>query len=520
MAAQAPDLADAPGEDGRQLVVFALGEERLALPMSAVREIVRPLPLVPVPRAPELLLGLANLRGRVLPVLDLRRLVGAAPREPDEATRVLVLEWRGSRLGLVVDAVHRVLEAAADALETARGAAAALATGVLAGVVRDGAEVVQVLDLDALLDGRLEAVAAGAGEGPVLEAAEGAETGADGGGASGEDDGSEQLVAFRVGGQELALRIGEVREIVRLPERVEAVPGAGPHALGLMPLRGRTLPLVSLAALLGIEAAPPAAGARVLVTALPVGGRRLAVGLVVDAVREVLRVPEAAREAVPALLARGGGLGEIGELCRLEGGRRLVAVLEAGRLGALEALGEVAEANAEEADMDPESMHAETEGDAEDEVQLVVFQLDGEEYGLPVEAVREITRVPERLSRVPRTPEWVEGLVNLRGSALPVLDMRARFGLPRAARSERQRILVLDLAGTRTGFVTDSVTEVLSVPRALVEAAPRLSEEQARLMGRVVNLAEGGRMIVVLDPEALVDEDEREALAESARSAA
>ena len=517
MVAPAPDLAEERQEAARQLVVFALGEERLALPMSAVREIVRPLPLAPVPRAPELLLGLANLRGRVLPVLDLRRLVGAEPREPDDATRVLVLEWRGSRLGLVVDAVRRVLEAAADALETARGAAAALATDVLAGVVRDGAEVVQVLDLEALLDGRLEEVSAGTGEGPVLEAGEGRHEGA-AEADEGEDDGGEQLVAFRVGGQELALRIGEVREIVRLPERVEAVPGAGPHALGLMPLRGRTLPLVSLAALLGIEAAPPAEGARVLVTALPVGGRRLAVGLVVDAVREVLRVPETAREAVPALLARGGGLGEIGQICRLEGGRRLVAVLEGGRLAALEALGEVAEANAEDADMDPESMHVEAE--AEDDVQLVVFRLDGEEYGLPVEVVREITRVPERLSRVPRTPEWVEGLVNLRGSALPVLDMRARFGLPRAARSERQRILVLDLDGARTGFVTDSVTEVLSVPRALVEAAPRLEEAQARLKGRVVNLAEGGRMIVVLDPSALVDEGEREALAESARSAA
>ncbi len=172
MVAPAPDLAEERQEAARQLVVFALGEERLALPMSAVREIVRPLPLAPVPRAPGFLLGLANLRGRVLPVLDLRRLVGAEPREPDDATRVLVLEWRGSRLGLVVDAVRRVLEAAADALETARGAAAALATDVLAGVVRDGAEVVQVLDLEVLLDGRLEEAAPQAVEGPVLEAAD------------------------------------------------------------------------------------------------------------------------------------------------------------------------------------------------------------------------------------------------------------------------------------------------------------------------------------------------------------
>ncbi len=512
MAGATPAVEPNREGPGLQLVVFALGEEELALPMSAVREIVRMLPLAPVPRAPAYLLGLANLRGRVLPVLDLRRLMGAEPRAPSACTRVLVLEHRGSRLGLMVDAVRRVLEADASSVEPAREQARALGASTLESVVRTEGAVVQVLALDALLADDFQETARGAGSGPTLEAVSDEEGPAGATGAE-EDEGA-QLVAFRVGGQELALPVGEVREIVRLPEHLEAVPGAGPHALGLMPLRGSTLPLVSLAALLGLPASPPADGARVLVTALPVGGRRLTVGLVVDGVHEVLRVPEASREAVPALLARGGGLAEVGQLCRLEGGRRLVAVLEPHRLGAMGGLAEVATTSAVEAEMETESLVPEA-AETEDDVQLVVFQLDGEEYGLPVEAVQEITRVPERLSRVPRTPAWIEGLVNLRGAVLPVLDMRARFGLPRGERTERQRILVLDLGGTRTGFVTDSVTEVLAVPRAQVEAAPRLSEDQARLMGRVVNLAESGRMIVLLDPQALVDDDERAALAGS-----
>jgi len=515
--------ARADTEGAARLVVFGLGGERLALPMACVREIVRMLPLQPVPRAPAPLLGLANLRGRVLPVLDLRRLLGAPAREPDEAARILVLETAGSRLGLVVDRVLRVAAAGVEPVAGGERAGGLLGSAALAGVVRAGGELVQVLALEPLLAplsaGIAEAAAAAEGRaGGFLAEAGGEREAAQARGEA--DEACEQLVAFHAGGQELALPIGEVREIVRLPERLERVPDAAPHAIGVMDLRGETLPLLDLAAALGLGETPAREGSRVLVVPVPAGGRRAPVGLVVERVREVLRVPESAREGVPALLARGGGMDEIDHVCRLEGGRRLVPVLATARLGALEAVR--AAAGGEEEAMLDEALTAGTPEAAaeEDEVQLVVFQLDGEEYGVPVEAVREITRVPERLSRVPMTPPWVVGLVNLRGAVLPVLDMRERFGLAPAARSERQRILVLELGGCRTGFVTDAVTEVLGVPRALLESAPRLSEAQARLMGRVVNLPDSGRMIVVIDPARLVDDDERAALEESSRAAA
>ncbi len=520
-AAEASRAAEPTGEAGGQLVIFGLDGERLALPMAAVREIVRTLPLGPVPRAPDCLLGLANLRGRVLPVLDLRRLLGAPAREPDEAARILVIEHGGSRMGLLVDRVLRVVATGAEAVAGGARAGGLLGSAALAGVVRAGGELVQVLDLDALLAAHLKDEA-GAGAGPRGGVRLGEAGGIEDDGPAGEDDGDgmEQLVAFRVRGQELALRIAEVREIVRLPERLERVPDAAPHALGVMALRGETLPLVDMGAVLGLGPVPAPEGGRVLVVDVPAGRCRTRVGLVVESVREVLRVPESAREAVPGLLARGGGLDEIDHVCRLEGGRRLVPVVTAARLESL-AGARAAAGTEDEAMHEDDPMEGAPAPEAEeDEVQLVVFQLDGEEYGVPVEAVREITRVPDRLSRVPKTPPWVVGLVNLRGAVLPVLDMRERFGLGRAGRSDRQRILVLELGGSRTGFVTDAVTEVLPVPRALVEAAPRLSEEQARLMGRVVNLPDSGRMIVVIDPAHLVDEDERAALEESVRSAA
>ena len=85
-----------------------------------------------------------------------------------------------------------------------------------------------------------------------------------------------------------------------------------------------------------------------------------------------------------------------------------------------------------------------------------MFRLMDEEYGVPIDAVQEIVRVPELLTRVPKTPAFIEGVINLRGAVLPVVDQRRRFGLPGAERNDRQRIMVFTISGVRTGFIVDS----------------------------------------------------------------
>jgi purine-binding chemotaxis protein CheW len=151
--------------------------------------------------------------------------------------------------------------------------------------------------------------------------------------------------------------------------------------------------------------------------------------------------------------------------------------------------------------------------DVDDDDKLVVFQLAGQEYGVMVASVQEIIRVPSEMSRVPKTEAFIEGMVNLRGSVLPVLDMRARFGMDRADRNDRQRILVFNQAGVCTGFIVDSVSEVLRLGTSVLEDAPRLSDEQARIMGRVANLKDQKRMIQILDAKELVTREEHERIA-------
>jgi purine-binding chemotaxis protein CheW len=119
-------------------------------------------------------------------------------------------------------------------------------------------------------------------------------------------------------------------------------------------------------------------------------------------------------------------------------------------------------------------------------------------------SVQEIVRVPEVLTRVPKTPSWVEGVINLRGTVLPVIDQRSRLGMQAIERNDRQRIMVYLLAGMRTGFIVDSVAEVLRIGRTHIEPAPALSDEQGRLITQVAKLDGDKRLVMLIDPSQLL----------------
>ncbi len=317
-----------------------------------------------------------------------------------------------------------------------------------------------------------------------------------------------QLVSFISAGGEYATPIEQVQEIVQLPPEVVRVPRAGAHVLGLMTLRDRLLPLMSLRALFGAPDAPPAAQSRVLVIAVP-GQPQRSIGLVMDSVKEVLRMPRAVVDPLPPLLA--GGSGHLEAICRLEGGLRLVSILSAARIfeaGLTQSALEAAGPGQEDLMSEPTQPAA-----SEEEEQFVNFRLAGEEYGLPIETVQEILRVPEQLTHVPRTPDFIEGVVNLRGAVLPVVDQRRRFALALAERNDRQRIMVLGIGGTRTGFIVDQVVEVLKIPRSAIEPAPVLSERQAGIIPRVANLTAARRMVMILEAARLLEAREVAALA-------
>ena len=325
------------------------------------------------------------------------------------------------------------------------------------------------------------------------------------------------LVSVFSNRQEYALPIEAVEEIVPLPQRFSAVPGADGRVVGVVDLRHQLLPLVSLRALLGW---PEEQDPRRQVAVVRLDGAIL-LGLVVDRAGEILRLPASSLHPLPPLLMRGGKL-EIGAICRMEEGRRLVSVLSPENLVRHDAVREAVAAGgtrdgAEGGDEETEMDGRDADAEARETEEFVVFRLAGEEYGVPIAEVDEVVRL-DGLTRVPKAPDFLEGIMNLRGAVLPVLDQRRRFALPPQARTGRERVMVHTVGGLRAGFIVDSIAQVLRVPGAAVGAVPELSQTEVPLVARVVNLPEAGRLLPVLDTARLLDRDEMGELADLAAS--
>jgi len=496
-AASTADLAETLESDVRQYVVFIVGDEAFAVDMTPVQEIIRVPDVVRVPLAPTALDGLANLRGKVLPIMSLRRIFGFPERTYDDSTRAVVID-QGQPLGFVVDRVSSVVGVEPSRIENAGTIRSTLNTELLTGLLKDvaGHAMVMVLDFSKLIADEFKDIAQisrSTGHGGFV-AADSDE----------EEVASDELhlVSFEVAGQEYAILIDDVQEIVQVPTSIIHVPHTESHVLGVMTLRNRLLPLVSLRAMFGLPPRSADEHSRIVVVSLG----QAAVGLVMDSVNEVLRVPSGQVDAMPGLLAHDGNLSDITQICRLDSGKRLVSVISAGNMFRHASVKEAL--NAME-NFDEAARQVEAAADNEhedDEEQMVVFRLDREEFGVPIASVQEIVRVPEALTHVPKAPTFVEGVINLRGAVLPVVDQRRRLGLSTVERNDRQRIMVFLIRGIRTGFIVDSVTEVLKIARTAVEPAPRLSAEQAKLISRVANLPKQKRMVLLIEPANLIEE--------------
>lgn len=109
--------------------------------------------------------------------------------------------------------------------------------------------------------------------------------------------------------------------------------------------------------------------------------------------------------------------------------------------------------------------------DAGQELQLVIFMLAKEEYGLPITKVQEINRMVS-ITRLPQTPDFMEGVINLRGRVIPVIDLRKRFQLAEAVINDDTRIIIVDVDGQTLGIVVDAVTEVVRLQADSVEPPP------------------------------------------------
>ena len=146
----------------------------------------------------------------------------------------------------------------------------------------------------------------------------------------------------------------------------------------------------------------------------------------------------------------------------------------------------------------------------ESEEQLVVFELANEVYGVDIGRVQEIIRMTT-ITRLPRAPEFVEGVINLRGKVIPVVDLKKRFGLRDSEEGRSSRIVVVDVGQQTLGMVVDGVSEVLRVTKGAIEPpSPVVTTIESDYIRGIAKLE--GRLIILLDLDKVLSWEERRKL--------
>ncbi|WP_022662768.1 chemotaxis protein CheW [Paucidesulfovibrio longus] len=143
-------------------------------------------------------------------------------------------------------------------------------------------------------------------------------------------------------------------------------------------------------------------------------------------------------------------------------------------------------------------------------IQLVTFRIGEEEFGVDILAVQEIIRTMA-ITKVPKAPDFVEGVINLRGKVIPIVDLRRRFGMAARDSDKHSRIIVIETGMVIVGFMVDSVSEVLRIPAGTIEAPPAVvSGLESDYIDGVGKLDD--RLLIMLDLDRLLSGQEKDAL--------
>lgn len=443
----------------RQLVTFLLGDDEFGADIMDVKEIIRVPDITKVPNAPVYVEGACNLRGNVLPIINGRICFNFDKKNFDENSRVLVVDVDGKATGVIVDKVSEVMRVRTSDIEQAPQIVKNINSDYLDGVVKleNGKRLIMYVDIVKALKlinaGRIGTL----NNNEEYNHSNNFSVGNN----STEGIQEEHLVSFILDKEEYAIDIMQVKEIIRVPE-IMKVPNCQDYIDGVVSIRNNLLPMVNLRTYFGLNRQDINDQMRILVVDMG----SFTAGLIVDKVSEVLRVPVSNIQPPPKFST--GTAEQIKGIAKLNGGKRMILLIDPSKLISVDELSSLGELH-EEKEM--ENIGDRVSAQIIDEEKIVVFKLGIEEYGIKIDNVQEINRLTE-ITKIPRSPYHIVGIVNLRGNIIPALDLRKFFSLEEKQITDSTRIIIVDVNDKKTGLIVDTVSEVINIEKRIIEPTP------------------------------------------------
>ncbi|NCC96470.1 MAG: hypothetical protein EOM02_06470 [Synergistales bacterium] len=463
-------------------VEFVLDGRHFALPLENVKEIISRPEITPLPMASKHVRGIINLRGDVIPVVDLSVRLGGVDVNMDRS-EILVLVIDGLIAGVMVDSASQVSELDTGNMKDL-DSSANLDRSVVQGVLRHGDQLVIFLDAASILSVDREVI-------NRISKGRADETGT----AASEE--TMRIVTFELGGDVYGFPLEEVREILRYQEPV-SVPDSPPFVEGVLQVRGAILPIVNLRQRLCRSGDIDPERAKILVADYD----DFKIGFVADAIKEVLQVPLSEVSDPPAVVRGESGRQSVSAIVNHRD--EIVTLLDKDGLIDRERLRSIAS--------EDDGVRGRNGELSEVYETFVVFRVSGQPFGLPIKTIREINRVGN-MSEVPGMPDFVEGVLDLRGDVIPAVSLRKRLNMGAdGSISEDGRILVVEMAQGLLGLMVDDVTGVEEIPLSRISEPPLSMKEMGRARDFVSKVArvegEGERMILILSPESILSAEE------------
>jgi len=142
-----------------------------------------------------------------------------------------------------------------------------------------------------------------------------------------------------------------------------------------------------------------------------------------------------------------------------------------------------------------------------EELKVIVFALAGEQYGIEVDKVRTIERMMP-ITRVPKTPAFVKGVINLRGVVIPVIDLRGRFGLPETEATDTSRIIIVQVNDLEVGFIVDAANDVIDIDSDRIDSPPEVVGVIYAKYLRGVARLDDDRLLIMLNLVEVLNKEE------------
>lgn len=516
---------NAASDETRQLVTFKIGNEQLGLPIEYVQEIIRPPELNKVPNTSESIEGIGNLRGNILPIINLRTRLGLEEKAFDDSTRIVVLNVGGVSNGFIVDSVSEVISVDENKLEEPPSAISGIDGSMLKYVlhVEETNKIILILSEEKILPELDISKQITEEKNKILDANVSSTT---------KSSETSQVVAFKVKDEEFSFDIMKVKEIIRYTE-LTPIPKSPSYIIGLMSLRNSLLPVISLRELFELDSLENELEREFsdkmesisdnedeeTISALEeefqnqkslsIYLRRIVVieinnihiGVLVDSVSQVLRIEnDLIAEAPPILQSK--DMNRLKGVAKLNDGKRIIMLLE------IEKLLDNLDFEVMNQSLGSEGYQdiKDTQQKVDEEVHLVCFKLSDEEYALEITKIQEIIRVVD-ITVVPHSSDYIKGIINLRGSVSPIVDMRSRFDMDEIEKSEQNRIVVVKVNDTSIGLLVDAVTEVLRLSKSLTETPPESINNNEDNLIKLIGKLDGGKRIVALIDETHIIKD-------------